>query len=91
MIIANLLVKFGTNLKIYIKLTRYTKIIKQLVIYYITKLQYFVGLCLTFEERKNMIPIFADFLTNIMNNRLFNYFGIFLTCIYIFKFQILLI
>lgn len=91
MIIVNLLVKFGTNLKMYVELTRYTKIIKQLVIYYIIKPQYFVGLCLTFEERKNMTPIFADFLTNIMNNRLFNYFGIFLTSIYIFKFQILLI
>lgn len=72
MIIVNLLVKFGTNLKMYIELTRYTKVIKQLVIYYVIKLQYFVGLCLTFEKRKNMILIFADFLTNIMNNRLFN-------------------
>lgn len=89
MIIVNLLVKFRINLKMYIELTRYTKIIKQLFIYYIIKLQYFVGLCLTFEERKNMIPIFADFLTNIMNNRLFNYFGISLTSIYIFQFQIL--
>lgn len=90
MVIVNLLVKFGTNLKMYIELTRYTKIIKQLVIYYIIKLQYFLRLCLTFKERKNMIPIFADFLINIMNNRLFNYFGISLT-IYIFKFQILAI
>lgn len=88
MVIVNLLVKFGTNLKMYIELTRYTKIIKQLVIYYIIKLQYFLGLCLTFEERKNMIPFFADFLANIMNNIFFNYFGISLT-IYIFKFQIL--
>lgn len=52
MLIANLLVKFGTNLKIYIELTRYTKIIKQLVIYYIIKLQYFVRLCLNLRKGK---------------------------------------